>query len=147
MFAAMIHAVTSAGDILVFRPRPAHWLPLLIPMGFPMALGVMNIAEGTIAYGLAALAFAVLVVGYNGSTKLTVGDDIAFSRYGRKLWQLSAEGVEVRAGRTGEIPILPALVLFDTKGTSGAFPKSMLTAADIARVRVSIELRGGRWVA
>jgi hypothetical protein len=144
-FTGYDRAVTTSGDILVFRPRPAHWLPLLIPMAFPIALGFMNLVEGAIAYGLVAFAFAAATIGYNGTTRLTIADDISFSRYGRKLWQVRADGAEVRSGRTGELPVLPAFVVSDQRGASGSFPKSMLTAADAAKVRAAVELRGGRW--
>jgi hypothetical protein len=132
---------------LVLRPRLGHWLPLCIPAAFPGLLGVLNIANGGIAVGFGALAFAIIIVGYNGFTKVAVGEEITFARYGWRLWHTSTDGAKIRAGRIGDFSILPAYIVSGFGPGGGGFPKSMLKNSDVAKLRAAVERRGGEWAA
>ena len=91
----------------VFRPRLSHWMPLLIPVAFPIGLGLAGIWDGSTILGPLAIVFSLAIVAYNGSTRLRLGEEISFSRYGRTLWSVRSGGVKVRSGRCGEIQSSP----------------------------------------
>jgi hypothetical protein len=131
----------------VFRPRLSHWMPLLIPMAFPIGLGVAGVWQGDTLLGLLAIAFGVAIIAYNGSTRLRIGSEISFSRFGRTLWSVGSRGVSVRSGRCGEIPVLPAFTLTDTAGATGSFPKSMLAPSELVRFKHLVANLDGLWLA
>jgi len=116
-------------------------------MAFPIALGFALILEGGMVAALGSFAFAAAIVGYNGSMRLVVGEEICLSRYGFKLWRIRASRVCVTSGRTGELAILPAYILTDPNGGSGAIPKGMLRPNSLASFKSVIEQRQGVWKA
>jgi hypothetical protein len=116
-------------------------------MAFPIGLGLVGIWDGAVLLGLLAIGFGAAIVAYNGSTRLRIGDEISFSRYGRTLWSVHAYGVKVGSGRCGEIPILPAFTLSDRNGASGSFPKSMLSPSDVEQFKQLVAKVDGHWLA
>lgn len=131
----------------VYRPKLGFWLPLVIPMALPIYLGVALILNRDYVLAVASLAFAGLIVGYNATARLIVGNDICFARFGRTLWRIEPSGVRVTSGRAGEVPILPAFIFADRDGVKGAVPKGMFSVAASAELRSIVERRGGHWCA
>ena len=137
-----------AAPVTVYRPRLGFWLPLIIPTLLFIFIGIASLIDGGFVEGLAILAFAAVVVGYNASTRLSVdGEEISFRRYGRTLWRVKADGLCVTSGRAGEVPILPAFILTDEHGRRGAVPKNMLAPSAAAGLKSAIEQQRGVWKA
>lgn len=133
------------GAPALFRPRLEHWLPVVFATSPVLVIIVLGMVDGAVVLGCLMLIPALLLAGYNGLTSLSVGERIVFRRYGWTLWRLSADHVRVRSGRIGELPIVPAFCISDADGTTGAFPKDMLTPDGLALFRRLIEERGGSW--
>jgi hypothetical protein len=115
-------------------------------MAFPIGLGLAGIWDGATVLGALAVVFGLAIVAYNGSTRLRLGEEISFSRYGRTLWSVRSGGVKVRSDRCGDLRIVPAFTLTDLAGASGSFPKAMLSEDDVERFRRWVVNLGGQWL-
>ena len=91
--------------------------------------------------GLAGVAFAICLVGYNASARLVItGHDLLFRRYGLTIWRAPLVGTTMSEGSGSDIgvpgnPFLSGFI-FSCGGTRrGWILRGWFTAAQIDEVR------------
>lgn len=121
------------------RPRKSAWLPLLI-VGLPIAaFGAFSILDGGVLIGVAVIAFAAIVVGYNGTIRLTFdAEQITFRRFGLTVWSGPTRDMAVEIGKGGDIPIEPAYVFIRQRKRVGYVLRGWFDEAAIADLRASL---------
>jgi hypothetical protein len=122
----------------VFSPRKSAWMILLIPCSPLIALGVADLILHPSDWfvGLPLIALGVGVVCYNATLRLLVSEhDVTLTRFGRRVWSAPRRGSELRDGKGGDIPILPAYVIWSHGKRTGYILKSWFDADVIASLR------------
>lgn len=121
--------------MVIFRPRPAAWLPLLI-VAIPIAgLGLASILDGGLL-GVGAFGFAAFLVCYVATARIIIDrGQISFSRYGFTLWSSSTDGLGMQTGLGGELPLFPVYVFVRQSHRVGDVPRNWFRPTDIETVR------------
>ena len=124
---------------MTLRPRKKAWLPLLIVSGPIAAFGVADMIVGEVWVGLAIIAFAAMIVGYNGTIRLTVdAGQMTLKRFGLTVWSAPTQDMTIKTGRGGDVAVLPAYVFMRHSVQVGHVLRGWFAETDIAMLRMAL---------
>jgi hypothetical protein len=90
-------------------------------------------------YALAAMAGAVLIVGYNFTVRLLIDEDfVTFKRYGVVVWRTPRRGAQIEDGLAGDVPFLPSLIIYHRGRKVGFIAKGWFEENAVSALRKAL---------
>lgn len=113
---------------MYLTPKTSAWAWLLLPTSFPIGLGIANLYESSVIMGALCILFGVLIVLFNATVRVEVRNKCLYlRRYGIIIRSVAVRGASLSEGLGGELPLLPAIVIFGSDGRKVALIKSYFT--------------------
>ena len=123
-----------------YKPAVSAWLILAIICAPLVILSVVNIFLNPQQwlYALLMISGAAYIVGGNYTLRLVIDEEfITFKRFGRVVWRTPRRGVEFEDGRTGDIPVIPAIIIRRNGQKIGDISKVWFDEATMAALRAA----------
>lgn len=115
---------------------------ILLIVCAPMAiLGALELrfSPSDWIYGVTILASVAAVIGYNLTVRLMIdATDVTLKRYGRTVWSVPRRGTSVEDGLAGELPFIPALVLWRDGRKAGYVLKLWFDEKALTTLRTAV---------
>ena len=124
-----------------FRPRTSAWMILAIICTPITVLGAVDLFlnPNQWPYAMGLIAGAVLVVCYNLTVRLLIDEDfVTFKRYGVVVWRTPRRGAQIEEGLAGDVPFLPALIIYHDGRKVGFIAKGWFAETALSALRKAL---------
>src|SRR4051794_39210953 len=90
-------------------------------------------------YVVAVFAGVVAVVGYSFTVRLIIdATDVKLKRYGRVVWTVPRRNTQVEDGFAGDVPFIPALILWRNGTKAGYVLKVWFDEKALSELRTAV---------